>query len=66
MIIGLAVGVLCRVGVRIACGCDGSPEVARVGAGSTRRLVPGVVGTGPTGVSPAPEPRLARSAGRGR
>jgi hypothetical protein len=48
------------VGVRVAFGCDGWPEVARVGAGSTHRPVPGVVGTGSAGVSPALEPRLAR------
>jgi hypothetical protein len=32
------VGVLVPRGVRLAGGCDGSPEVARVGAGSTVRL----------------------------
>jgi hypothetical protein len=33
-------------GVRMAGGCDGSPEVARVSAGSTGRPGPRVVGTG--------------------
>jgi hypothetical protein len=37
MIISVVVGVLIPRGVRIASGCDGSPEVTRVGAGSTVR-----------------------------
>src|SRR3982751_1889011 len=40
------VGVLVPRGLRMASGCDGSPEIARVGAGSTGRWVPRVVGTG--------------------
>ena len=39
MIISAVVGVLVPRGVRIALGCDGSPEVTRVGAGSTGRSV---------------------------
>jgi hypothetical protein len=35
----VAGGVLPRVDVRLACACDGSSEVARVGAGSTIRWV---------------------------
>lgn len=38
MIIPMVVGGFGpRVGVRLACGCDGSAEVARMGAGSTVR-----------------------------
>src|SRR3954454_23850973 len=39
MIISVIVGVLIPLGVRVANGCDGSSEVARVGAGSTVRWV---------------------------
>src|SRR3954470_15962096 len=44
MIMWPVVGVLARRGRRLASGWDGSPEVARVGAGSTGRPVPGSSG----------------------
>src|SRR3954447_18865483 len=37
MIVSGSSGFLSRVGVMLACGCDGSTEVARLGAGSTVR-----------------------------
>jgi len=52
---GSVVGAfLSRVGLILASGCDGSPEVARVGAGSTGRPGSWMVGTRVAGVSRKP------------